>query len=320
LMPPGKTSWQDMVRGEITFDNAEIDDSVLLKGDGFPTYHLAVVVDDHLMDITHILRAEEWVPSTPKHLNLYRALGWEPPQIGHVPLVLGEDRNKLSKRKGAFNVLEYREMGYLPAAVTNAMALVGWSSGTEDEVFTLQELAERFSMERVHPAGGLFDAKRLDALNGLHIRRLSAEEMAAEMTRWLPGSTAEQRAQLVPMVQERINRLDELPALCAPLLGEPVRADDVQFPPKKVDEETAWFLVDATIAAVRQGGLDDIEKLRLDLTAKLDERGVKARDGFRVLYIAILGRPVGVPVFDAMRFIGAEATISRLEALRERVS
>ena len=160
LIAPGRTTWVDVVRGEISFDNADIDDQVLLKSDGFPTYHLAVVVDDHLMEITDVIRSDEWIPSTPKHLGLYDAFGWTPPRFAHVPPVLGEDRQKLSKRRGARNVLEYGELGYLAPALVNAMALLGWSSGTEEEVFTLLELTERFSLERVNDSAAIFEQKK----------------------------------------------------------------------------------------------------------------------------------------------------------------
>jgi glutamyl-tRNA synthetase len=318
-MPEGEARWDDLIRGEVSFANADVDDSVLLKSDGFPTYHLANVVDDHLMAVTHVIRAEEWIPSTPKHLALYAAFGWEPPRFAHVPVVLGEDRLKLSKRRGARNVLEYRDLGYLPAALANAMALLGWSSGTEEEVFTLAELAERFSIERVNPAPAVFDPKRLDALQGLHVRRLDPAELAALLEPWLPGLSAAQRLALVPLLQERIVCLGDAADLAAPLLGDAPWEPGVQFPPRKVDAETAALLLDATIEEVARGALSDPVGLRERLTALLDTRGVKARDGFRVLYIAVLGRPQGVPVFDAMAFLGAEVTLQRLRRARQRL-
>jgi glutamyl-tRNA synthetase len=319
LMPPGVSAWDDMIRGPVAFDNADIDDSVLLKSDGFPTYHLANVVDDHLMHISHVVRAEEWIPSTPKHLALYAAFGWEPPRFAHVPVVLGEDRLKLSKRRGARSVLEYRDLGYLPEALANAMALLGWSSGSEDEVFTLDELVARFSVERVNPAPAVFDPKRLDALQGLHVRRLSADELARLLEPWLPGVDMAARLALVPLLQERIVRLADASDLAAPLIGDAPWEPDVQFPPKKVDASTAAALLDACIAAVEGGALDDLVALREKLTAMLDQRGVKARDGFRVLYIAILGRPQGVPVFDAMAFVGAATALARLRHARQQL-
>ncbi|PZR79345.1 MAG: glutamate--tRNA ligase [Candidatus Aeolococcus gillhamiae] len=319
LIAPGRTTWDDVVRGEISFDNADIDDQVLLKSDGFPTYHLAVVVDDHLMEITHVIRSDEWIPSTPKHLGLYDAFEWTPPRFAHVPPVLGEDRQKLSKRRGARNVLEYGELGYLAPAVVNAMALLGWSSGTEEEVFTPADLVERFSLERVNDSAAVFDPKRLDSLNGQHIRRLPVEELVELLEFWLPGTSKETRRKLVPLLQERMVTMRDATELAAPLLGDAPWDDDVVFPPRKVDKDTAIALLDAGCAEVERGALEDVTAMRERLTAMLEERGVKARDGFRVLYIAILGRAQGVPVFDAMAFIGSEVSVQRLRAARARL-
>ncbi|HEX4755116.1 MAG TPA: glutamate--tRNA ligase [Candidatus Dormibacteraeota bacterium] len=316
---PGRTVWDDLIRGEISFDNADIDDQVLLKSDGFPTYHLAVVVDDHLMDISHVIRSDEWVPSTPKHLALYKAFAWTPPRFAHVPPVLGEDHHKLSKRRGARNVLEYGELGYLAPALVNAMALLGWSSGTEQEVFTPEQLVERFSLDRVNDSPAVFDQKRLDSLNGLHIRRLSTEELVEHLEFWLPGTSKETRRLLVPMLQERMVVMRDATTLAGPLLGDAPWDDGVEFPPRKVDAQTAITLLDAACADVQQGGLDDVTAMRERLTTLLGARGVKARDGFRVLYIAILGRPQGVPVFEAMAFVGPDVTVQRLRAARARL-
>jgi glutamyl-tRNA synthetase len=319
LIAPGRTTWDDMVRGEISFDNADIDDQVLLKSDGFPTYHLAVVVDDHLMEITHVVRSDEWIPSTPKHLGLYSAFEWAPPRFAHVPPVLGEDRQKLSKRRGARNVLEYGELGYLAPALVNAMALLGWSSGTEEEVFTPAELVERFTLDRVNDSAAVFDPKRLDSLNGQHIRRLPGEELVELLEFWLPGTSKETRRKLVSLLQERMVLMSDAKTLAAPLLGDAPWDDDVVFPPRKVDKDTAIALLDEASAEVERGGLEDVTAMRERLTAMLDGRGVKARDGFRVLYIAILGRAQGVPVFDAMAFIGPEVSVRRLRAARARL-
>jgi glutamyl-tRNA synthetase len=199
------------------------------------------------------------------------------------------------------------------------MALLGWSSGTDEEVFSVAELAERFSLDRVNPAPAVFDARRLDALNGLHIRRLPPAELAAALEPWIEGATEAQRLALVPLLQERMSRLDEATRLAAPLLDEVPWPEGVDFPPRKVDAGTAAALLDAAVAEVEGGGLEDSEAMRQRLGALLEERGAKPRDGFRVLYIAILGSPQGVPVFDAMRFIGPAVAVRRLRAARERL-
>jgi glutamyl-tRNA synthetase len=315
-MPAGTTEWDDVVHGTIRYDNADIDDQVLIKSDGFPTYHLAVVVDDHLMGITHVIRSDEWIPSTPKHLAISAGLGWDPPRFCHVPMVLDWSRQKLSKRHGARTVLEYAEAGYVPEAMVNAMALLGWSSGTEQEVFSREELTRAFSLERVQTSPAVFDPHHLDSLNGLHIRRMDTDALVAALEFHLPRTSLEVRRQLVPLLRERMVTLGDATPLAAPLTGPAPWDPDLAFPPKKVDTRTAGALLDAAVGEVEGGGLDDLEAMRLRLTALLEARGVKARDGFRVLYIAILGHPAGVPVFDAMAFIGAGKSLERLRAAR----
>ncbi len=318
-MPEGVSEWDDIVRGRISFDNAEIDDQVLLKSDGFPTYHLAVVVDDHLMEITHVVRSDEWIPSTPKHLAIYAALEWTPPIFAHVPPVLGPDHQKLSKRRGAPNVLEYGEFGYLAGAIVNAMALLGWSSGTDQEVFTLDELCKLFALERIHPAPAVFDSKRLDDLNGIHIRRLETEELVEALEFHLQGTSKEVRRQLAPLLRERMVTLADASRLAAPLLNDLTLDDNIEFPPRRVQPDVAARLLDSCIAAVEKGGLEKPDALREKLAAEVEALGAKPRDAFRVLYVAILGTPAGVPVFDAMEFIGQEKTLERLRAARRRL-
>ena len=324
-MPDGQTSWDDVVRGRVSFDNAEIDDQVLMKSDGFPTYHLAVVVDDHLMDVSHVIRSDEWIPSTPKHLAIYAALSWEPPLFAHVPPVLGPDHQKLSKRRGARNVLEYGELGYLPSAIVNTMALLGWSSGTEQEVFTVEELCARFSLERIHPAPAVFDPKRLDDLNGVHIRRMEAEQLVEALEFPLPGTSKEARRELVPLLRERMVTLADATELAAPLLNDVVLDDSIEFPPRGVPAEAAAMLLDTCIKAIEADGVKDPVALRAQLAETCDRLGVKRKDGFRVFYVALLGVPAGVPVFGdgatpgAVDVLGAETTIARLRAARARL-
>ncbi len=318
-MPEGTTEWDDAVHGPLRYDNGEIDDQVLLKSDGFPTYHLAVVVDDHLMEMTHVIRSDEWIPSTPKHLAVYRALGWEPPRFCHVPQVLDEQRQKLSKRRGARTVLEYAEAGYVPDAVVNAMALLGWSSGTGPEVFGRDELVAAFTLERVQPSPAVFDPQRLDSLNGLHIRRMSTEALVEALEFHLPGVSREARTRLVPLLRERMVTLRDAIGLAAPLLGPAAREEGAALPPQRVSAGVAARLLDDAALEVEAGGLDDLEAMRRRLTESLEAQAVRARDGFRVLYIAILGRPAGLPVFDAMAFIGAEESLRRLRAARDEL-
>jgi glutamyl-tRNA synthetase len=319
LMPDGSTEWDDAVRGHVRFENSDIDDQILLKSDGFPTYHLAVVVDDHLMEISDVIRSEEWIPSTPKHLAIYNAFGWTPPRFAHVPAVLGPDHQKLSKRRGARNVLEYGERGYLPAAIVNAMALLGWSSGDEEEVFTIEQLCERFTLERVNAAPAIFDPKRLDDLNGIHIRLMDTDALVEALEFPLTGTSKEVRRSLVPLLRERMVTLADATRLCAPLLGDVVPDPSVEFPPKKVDRATAVAILDATIDAIEHGGLDDHDALLELIRGVAEAAGSKPRDAFRVLYVAILGSPTGLPVIESMMFLGKETSLRRLRAARARL-
>jgi len=174
----GSVSFIDLIRGEVSFNLKELDDQILIKSDGFPTYHLANVIDDHEMEISHVIRAEEWLPSTPKHLILYQMFGWQPPQFAHLSLILAPDKSKLSKRHGATSVLEFKKLGYLPEALINYIALLGWNPGTEQEIFSLAELEKEFSLEKVQKAGAIFDLNKLDWMNGFYIRKLSTKELA----------------------------------------------------------------------------------------------------------------------------------------------
>ena len=168
--------FEDMIKGKIKFNTRELDDQVLLKADGFPTYHLAHIVDDHLMETTHVIRAEEWLPSTPKHIILFECFGWEIPRYAHMPMVLNTDKSKLSKRQGDVAVEDYLAKGYLPEALVNFVALLGWNPGTEQEIFSMAELIKEFSFDKVHKAGAVFDIKKLDWMNGEYIKKMDLDK------------------------------------------------------------------------------------------------------------------------------------------------
>jgi nondiscriminating glutamyl-tRNA synthetase len=173
----GKTVVKDLVYGEITYDHQLLDDQILLKSDGFPTYHLAVVVDDHLMEISHVIRGEEWIPSTPKHILLFEAFGWQIPNFAHLPLILTPDKTKLSKRHGDVAVEDFLAKGYLPEVLLNFVVLLGWNPKTGQEIFTKEELIEQFDLEKINKSGAVFDIEKLNWMNGLYLRKLSNEEL-----------------------------------------------------------------------------------------------------------------------------------------------
>ena len=218
----GKTTYHDEIWGDVTFDNTTIDDFVLLKSDGFPTYHLANVVDDHFMEVSHVIRAEEWISSTPRHIMLYGALGWERPLFAHLPMVLGPDRSKLGKRHGSTSVLEFREQGYLPEALVNFLALVGWSLDDKTDIISREELILHFSLERVSKTAAIFNHEKLKWMNGVYIRRLAPDDFAKRCLPFLKKGlpldvprplSFEYVKQVAPLAQERAKLLSEVPEL-----------------------------------------------------------------------------------------------------------
>ncbi|HEY6538548.1 MAG TPA: glutamate--tRNA ligase [Candidatus Dormibacteraeota bacterium] len=314
LVPAGETRWDDLVLGPQLFDNETIDDQVLLKSDGFPTYHLAQVVDDHLMGITEVVRAVEWLPSTPKHLITYAALGWEAPRFAHVALVLGQDHSKLSKRHGAQTVREFRELGYLPEAVVNFLAFLGWSPGTEEEIFTLAELRRRVTFDRLQASPAVLDQQRLDYLNGVWIRKLPAEQLALRIQPFLPEAAPEQLIPIAAMVQERIRRLDQVPGLLAFAFSEPEPGAD--FLRGKLDpREAAAFLQDIPplLGTAPDPAAEMMDRIRslAETHAKGDRAAAKKY--IRVLRVATTGAEVTPPLPESIALIGAEKAGRRID-------
>src|SRR5688500_16138032 len=248
----GTIALDDLVHGRVEWPLAVIGDQVLLKSDGFPTYQLAVIVDDHLMEISHVLRGEEWLASTPKHLLVYRAFGWEVPPHGHFPSVLGADGKKLSKRHGSTRLGEFRELGFLPEALVNYLALVGWAPGTEDEVFSMGDLIRVWRIDQVQKAGGKWDYERLKWFNGIWIRRLSHDELCQRVLPFLPEEwdRAVIRA-AIPFIQERMQTLVEARDLIAFLFQETALDAAALLPKGRAADQTrdALTRVRATVSA-----------------------------------------------------------------------
>lgn len=224
----GSTTIEDLIYGKITYEHRFLDDQILLKSDGFPTYHLAVVVDDHEMQISHVLRGEEWIPSTPKHILLYRAFGWQPPEFAHLPLILNPDKSKLSKRQGDVAVEDYLKKGYLPEALLNFVAFLGWNPKTEREFFTLSELAAEFDLEKVNKAGAVFDTHKLDWINSHYLRQRTPSELAVLLRpHWaaagisLAGCSDDFLAAVAKLEQDRLKKLSEIGERTGYFFSEP---------------------------------------------------------------------------------------------------
>lgn len=212
----GSVSFEDLIRGTVTFNYSDVDDQIILKSDGFPTYHLAVVVDDYHMKVTHVIRGEEWISSTPKHLYLYEAFGWNPPAFAHLPLLLNPDKSKLSKRQGDVAVLDYRDAGYLPEALLNFVAFLGWNPGTEQELFTLEELIQSFSLDHIHKAGAVFNRDKLDWFNREYIKKLDSDRfksLVLEFSGTHRNVIERNWNSLQETLQERIVKFSDVPEL-----------------------------------------------------------------------------------------------------------
>ncbi len=317
LMPDeGVTSFHDVVRGEISFENRLLDDQVLMKSDGFPTYHLAVVVDDHLMGVTDVIRGEEWISSTPKHVLLYRYFGWELPTYAHTPLLLNDDRSKISKRKSPDKTrLEgFRERGFLPEALLNFLALLGWSHPDGQELFSLDEFIRVFSPARLLKAGSVFDMNKLIWMNGQYIRLLTVDELAMRLIPYTTH-TAEEVRRVLPVLHDRLRLLSEFDDLAVIFFTEPVY-DSALFSSKQFD---APALADH-LAAARAWHADqpwpwEKEAWEAGIRQLAEERGFKkAGDLFMLLRVAVTGRKESPPLHDTMLLLGREATLARMDA------
>lgn len=315
----GTTVVRDRLRGEVAYDNAGIDDQVLLKSDGFPTYHLANVVDDRLMGITHVIRAEEWLVSTPKHVRLYDAFGWTPPEFCHMPLLRNADKSKISKRKNPVSLDFYRDAGFLPEALLNYLALMGWSlpGAPEREKFSLAEMIDAFDLGRVSLGGPVFDLEKLSWLNGLYLRELSDEALIARLRGWRLSD--EFLRSLVPLARERMRRLDEFVPLCEPFLrGEvdlaPVAAE--LAPKGRAAAEIASAL-DAVSEALDELRAFVPAEIEARCRAVVEARGWKAKELFTPLRVAVTGRTAAPPLFETMAAIGRELVRFRLRKATE---
>ena len=324
----GQTGFNDLIRGEVVFENNTIDDFVLLKSDGYPTYHLANVVDDHLMEITHVLRAEEWLSSTPRHLLLYQALGFEPPQFVHLPMILGTDRAKLSKRHGAVSITEYYEQGYLPEAMVNFLALLGWSLDDRTELLSRQELIDSFSLERVSRTAAIFNRDKLNWMNGVYIRSLTAEEFFEAVEPYLmmdrpAGETLISNEQYVrdilPLIQERARTLAEVAELAQFFF-----VDELDYAPdlligKNMSRESATKALEISQQRLKQLDVFGAESLEAVLRPLAVELGLKTGQLFGTLRVAVTGRTAAPPLFQTMAVLGKERCLERIKVALDRL-
>jgi glutamyl-tRNA synthetase len=323
-----QTKFHDLIRGEVVFDNTTIDDFVLLKSDGYPTYHLANVVDDHLMEISHVLRAEEWLSSTPRHLLLYRALGFAPPQFAHLPMILGTDRSKLSKRHGAVSITEYREQGYLPEAMVNFLALLGWSLDDRTEILSRQQLIYNFSLERISRTAAIFNRDKLNWMNGVYIRNLTADEFFEAVQPYLMMDIAAGEAlissekyvrDILPLVQERARTLAEVTELTQFFFIDELDYETGLLIGEKMSHESAVEALKVVQQRLSQLTAFDAESLEGVLRPLAAELELKTGQLFGMLRVAVTGRTAAPPLFQTMAVLGKERCLRRIETALARL-
>jgi len=314
----GRTAVPDRLRGDVVFDNRGLDDTILLKSDGHPTYHLANVVDDHLMGITHVIRAEEWISSTPKHLLLYRMFGWEPPELIHLSLLRNPDGSKISKRKNPVSILDYRQRGFHPRAVVNYLALLGWTMPDEREVFDFDELVEGFSVDRIHVGGPVFDLGKFTWLNGKYFREVLTE---AELTDFLRDELfgTDRLRQLVPLIRERIDLAEQFVPATEWVFRGDVEYDAALFQPKRHDLSELKKALEGYLERLDRHTPFTPDTLEAMSRTYAESIGWRAGDLFMPLRIGLTGRKASPPLFDVMTVMGRALSRRRLRGAVEAV-
>ncbi|NWF87895.1 MAG: glutamate--tRNA ligase [Ignavibacteriaceae bacterium] len=324
VKPNQKIVFNDIVRGTIEFDSNNIDDQILIKSDGYPTYHLANVVDDHLMKITHVIRGEEWLSSTPKHVLLYDAFSWEQPFFAHLPLLLNPDRSKLSKRQGDVAVEDYRDKGYLKEALVNFVALLGWNAGDDREFYYLNELVETFSLDRVNKAGAVFDTVKLNSLNAEHLRKKSNNEILGMLKDEIQKSQYKNQEYsdeflllIIEAMKERVSFVSEFVITC-PYFYEAPKDYEQKAIEKNWKSETPNQLM-KFINKLRDIDTPSKSDYELVLANIAEELGIGKGKLIHPLRLATSGQSTGPGIFDLLYILGKEEIIKRVNTAIEKI-
>lgn len=312
-------AFEDLVRGRIEVDSNEVDDQVLLKSDGFPTYHLAVVVDDYLMEISHIMRGEEWISSTPKHILLYQAFGWESPVYAHIPILLNPDgKGKMSKRQGSVSARSFLERGYLPEAMLNFLMILGWTPQDQRETLTLEEYVQEFDPKDISAKSVVFDLQKLKWMNGVYLRELSPAEFIERSQPFLPEDFSQDKAELIlPLIHERLETLDQIEDLTSFFYRQ------IEPQPKMLLKKGDVELVENELELTRQvlADLSDwtIEEVEVAVRALQEEHDWHRGQYFMMLRTAVTGRKVSPPLFETIHALSQNLALERLQQARELV-
>jgi len=324
----GKTSFNDLILGSITRKNKDISpDPVLLKSDGYPTYHLANVIDDHLMKISHILRAQEWIPSGAMHILLYNAFGWDPPVYCHLPMVMGKDGQKLSKRHGSTSVVDFRKRGYLPEAIINYVTMVGWAYDDSREFFTKEELEKLFSLEKINKAPGVFDYKKLEWFNGQYIRKKSEAEIIEAVLPYLKkdGIISEDVSEkemtiiknMMGFMTERLHFISDISELSRFLFKDIESYTLTDLVPKKMDFAGTLNVLKGVRSLVEDFETRTDEENEVLFRQKSEEMDVKLGSLLMPLRVAISGSKVSPPIFESLRLLGSKKALERIDTVIE---
>lgn len=317
-------SFEDLIRGKITINTNQLDDQILIKSDEFPTYHLAVVVDDYLMEISHIIRAEEWISSTPKHILLYEAFGWEMPIFAHVPLLRNTDKSKLSKRQNPVWASWYLQEGFLPEAILNYLTLMGWSHPEGKEIFSLEEFIEKFEIKNINPVGPVFDLTKLEWMNGEYIRKSQNSILKTQIKEYLKDVSGgklehpndEELDKLIPLIKERIKKLSDVIPLTNFLFEEPEYEKEIFI--KVLGKNNV------NLKLALEEILKVLESLKTPWEAHVfeekfrslgDKLGLSATGIFQLIRVAVSGQTVTPPLFESIKILGEEKTIDRFKKL-----
>ncbi len=318
----GEITFYDIVRDKVTFPWNTVDDQVLMKSDGFPTYHLANVIDDHLMEISHIIRGEEWLPSVPKHLFLYEKFGWKPPKMCHLPLLLNSDKSKLSKRQGDVAVEDFLKKGYFPETLINFVALLGWHAKSNQEFYSLIELEKEFSIKRINKSGAVFDTDKLNWMNGQYIRKMELEEIAERAKYYFQeaGYHLENEAhylELVDIARDRITKLSEVTQFAKPFFTKLEFTDEEM---EILKSESSQKLFKFWNESIRKAEIVDEHLINELLKYSAKELEIKGKNLYPPLRLALYGKPHGPELSTIIDILGKNKVIKRFEKVIKNVS
>ena len=323
LVPDELIKFNDIIRGEIAVHGKEIDDQVLMKSDGFPTYHLANVVDDHLMEISHVIRGEEWLPSTPKHVILYKYFGWDLPEFAHLPLLLNKDKSKLSKRQGDVAVEDYINKGYIRDAFVNFIALLGWNPSADKEIYSIDELIELFRLDKVNKAGAVFDLVKLDWMQAYYLHHVvPVDKLVAELKALLDEKgvndeykQSEYLEKVINLFRERIKFISELPEMADYMFAEPKTFDE-QYKAKHWNETIKELLTELVEVLNK---VDDFTHDTLYKTVRewIESKGLKLKNIIHAVRLSITGKSTGAGMFETMEILGKDRCLTRIKCFLE---